>query len=103
MKMLQKPIPFNINGMRVIEYDLTPKAIPYSRSILETNIKNSMIDRNVDSLVHTLLPDLNVTQAISDRDYRSSGVWRRKPQRGEARDCDRRYHEGRFRRRLGQS
>ena len=65
MKMLQKPIPFNINGMRVIEYDLTPKAIPYSRSILETNIKNSMIDRNVDSLVHTLLPDLNVTQRPS--------------------------------------
>ncbi len=65
MKMLQKPIPFNINGMRVIEYDLTPKAIPYSRSILETNIKNSMIERNVDSLVHTLLPGLNVTQRPS--------------------------------------
>jgi hypothetical protein len=61
-------IPFNINGMRVISYRLDPTGVEardgkveYSK-IVEASIRNSLIDRNVDSLVHTLIPGLNVTR-----------------------------------------
>lgn len=62
-------LPFNISGMRAMDYDLSggdetehQARIAFSRSLLETNIRNSLIERNVDSLVHTLLPGLNVAR-----------------------------------------
>jgi O-acetyl-ADP-ribose deacetylase (regulator of RNase III) len=61
--MANKPIPFNIGGMRVVEYQCdSPEAIAHSQDILETNIRNSLIDRNVDSLVHALIPGLRVSR-----------------------------------------
>jgi O-acetyl-ADP-ribose deacetylase (regulator of RNase III) len=61
--MANKPIPFNIGGMRVVEYECdTPEGIAHSQDILEANIRNSLIDRNVDSLVHALIPGLHVSR-----------------------------------------
>jgi O-acetyl-ADP-ribose deacetylase (regulator of RNase III) len=60
VRMQGERIPFNINGMRVLEYDL--KQIEYSRNVLLQSIIESMAHRNIDSLVHTLLPGLNVTR-----------------------------------------
>src|SRR4051794_17251383 len=61
--MANKPIPFNIGGMRVVEYECdTPEGIAHSQDILEANIRKSLIDRNVDSLVHALIPGLHVSR-----------------------------------------
>jgi hypothetical protein len=61
--MANKPIPFNIGGMRVVEYECdTPEGIAHSQDILEANIRNSLVDRNVDSLVHALIPGLHVSR-----------------------------------------
>jgi hypothetical protein len=63
VRMANKPIPFNIGGMRVVEYQCdSPDAIVHSQDSLEANIKNSLIDRNVDSLVHALIPGLRVSR-----------------------------------------
>jgi O-acetyl-ADP-ribose deacetylase (regulator of RNase III) len=63
VRMANKPIPFNIGGMRVVEYQCdSSEAIAHSQDILETNIRNSLIDRNVDSLVHGLIPGLSVSR-----------------------------------------
>jgi hypothetical protein len=57
LRLAKKPIPFNIGGMRVVDYSCdSPEEVEHSRDLLETNIKNSLIDRNVDSLVHALIP-----------------------------------------------
>jgi hypothetical protein len=41
--MANKPIPFNIGGMRVVEYECdTPEGIAHSQDILEANIRNSL-------------------------------------------------------------
>ena len=58
-------IPFNIGGMRAMEYSLGTDAdqnIAYFQSLLEDNIRNSLVQRNIDSLVHTLTPGLNVSR-----------------------------------------
>lgn len=61
--MANKPIPFNIGGMRVVEYRCdSPEEISHSQDILEANIKNSLVERNVDSLVHALIPGLRVSR-----------------------------------------
>ena len=63
VRMANKPIPFNIGGMRVVEYHCdTPETIAYSQDIVEASIRNSLIDRNIDSLVHTLIPGLRVSR-----------------------------------------
>ncbi len=56
-------IPFNIGGMLVLDYDLSSQeTTDFSRNVLETSIKNSLLDRHIDSLVHTLIPGLSVTR-----------------------------------------
>lgn len=56
-------IPFNIGGMLVFDYDdSTPEGIDLACSVLENAIKNSLLEHNIDSLVHTLIPGLNVTR-----------------------------------------
>jgi O-acetyl-ADP-ribose deacetylase (regulator of RNase III) len=63
VRMANKPIPFNIGGMLVSEYQCdSPEAISHSQDILETSIRNSLIERNVDSLVHALIPGLRVSR-----------------------------------------
>jgi len=50
------PIPFNINGLTTIEYDITNKAtIEKSRETIGNYIRNGLKKQNVDSLVHEAL------------------------------------------------
>jgi O-acetyl-ADP-ribose deacetylase (regulator of RNase III) len=77
------PIPFNINGMRVISYLFNPTSgggidvdsDTYAK-IIEASIRNSLIERNVDSLVHTLVPGLNVTRPARVIPSQRTFVWR---------------------------
>jgi O-acetyl-ADP-ribose deacetylase (regulator of RNase III) len=63
VRMANKPIPFNIGGMLVTEYQCdSSDTISHSQDMLEANIRNSLIDRNVDSLVHALIPGLRVSR-----------------------------------------
>lgn len=63
IRMANKPIPFNIGGMLVTEYQCdSPEAISHSQDMLEANIRNSLLDRNVDSLIHALIPGLRVSR-----------------------------------------
>lgn len=58
-------IPFNIGGMRAMDYELgghDSASNSYYSNLLETNIRNSLTVRNLDSLVHTLSPGLNVSR-----------------------------------------
>lgn len=69
-------IPFNISGLRAIDYQLdNDDLIEQSRQLLETNIRNCLFERNVDSLVHTLFPGLNVTQQARPIPFRRTYVW----------------------------
>jgi hypothetical protein len=43
--------------------------------MLRINIRNCLKERNVDSLVHTLFPGLNVTQRPETRTERLTYVW----------------------------
>jgi hypothetical protein len=72
------PIPFNIGGMRAIDYQYpaSPEAIDHYRSILETNIRNSLVERNVDSLVHTLIGGLNIAMPAQVLQEKRTHVWR---------------------------
>ena len=77
------PIPFNINGMRVISYRFNPAAHDAGdagteayRKIIEASIRNSLIERNIDSLVHTLVPGLNVTRPARVIPTQRTLVWR---------------------------
>jgi hypothetical protein len=60
-------IPFNIAGMRALDYTVPPGASPEedetlaeSQSLLESIIANSLDRRTHDSLVHAVVPGLNV-------------------------------------------
>jgi O-acetyl-ADP-ribose deacetylase (regulator of RNase III) len=73
------PIPFNINGMRVLEYD--PSTTSHAGGadaygdVIEGAIRASLIERNVDSLVHTLMPGLNVTRRARPYPAPHTFVW----------------------------
>ncbi len=55
--------PFNISGMRAIEYDdRTPEAVTASVERLRDAIKASFEGKDVDSLVHTLFNDILITR-----------------------------------------
>jgi hypothetical protein len=63
VRMEGKPIPFNIGGMRVVDYRCdSPEGIAHSQELLDTNIRNSLVDRNIDSLVHALIPGLRLSR-----------------------------------------
>jgi O-acetyl-ADP-ribose deacetylase (regulator of RNase III) len=69
-------IPFNISGLRSVEYQLdTPTQTEHSRLLLETNLRNCLVERNIDSLVHTLFPGLNVTRRAKPCSERRTFVW----------------------------
>ena len=69
-------IPFNISGLRAIDYDLQDNdAVVHSQRLLDTNIRNCLVERNIDSLVHTLFPGLNVTRRAVPMVERKVFVW----------------------------
>lgn len=71
-------IPFNINGMRVISYGWSggqPVAGNF-KTELEAFVRSGLFDDSVDSLVHTLLPGLNVSVPERPIAERRSYVWR---------------------------
>jgi O-acetyl-ADP-ribose deacetylase (regulator of RNase III) len=71
-------IPFNISGMRAVDYDLGDNdahRIEQAREMLATSIINSLEGRQVDSLVHTLFSDLNVTRRAVPMLERKVFVW----------------------------
>ena len=60
-------IPFNIAGMRVLDYTLPAgnsaedaELLAAHRKVLERTLKDSLDHRSADSLVHTVVPGLNV-------------------------------------------
>ena len=69
-------IPFNISGLRAVDYDLATKdLIVHAQRLLDTNIRNCLVERNIDSLVHTLFPGLNVTRRAEPIAERKVFVW----------------------------
>jgi len=95
LRQKEDPVPFNINGMRVISYDfdashpsVDPSAESYTR-IIEASIRNSLIERNVDSLVHTLIPGLNVTRPARVIPTQRAFFWRRPERRDQEKNASR--------------
>ncbi len=69
-------IPFNISGLRAVDYDLSDDAaLEHSKSLLRTNILNSLEGRSVDSLVHTLFSGLNISRRAAPKPERKIFVW----------------------------
>lgn len=76
--------PFAISGMRALDYDLEPRGgltrqqrVEDCRALLRTHVKNSLDNPSTDSLVHTLMPGLDVSlpgRIIPDRRYLSYRV-----------------------------
>lgn len=50
----QRGIPFNINGLRVFDYDPSPDAIKATQKTIATTVANSLAAEAVDSLVYQL-------------------------------------------------
>jgi O-acetyl-ADP-ribose deacetylase (regulator of RNase III) len=69
-------IPFNIAGLRALDYDLsTPETIEDSIQHLAAQIKACLNERNVDSLVHTLFNGLNVSRRAMPLVERKTYFW----------------------------
>lgn len=76
--------PFSISGMRALDYDLEPRGglsrqqvVEDCRALLRTHVKNSLDNPSTDSLVHTLMPGMEVTlpgRVIPERRYVSYRV-----------------------------
>ena len=66
--------PFNVGGMSTIDYDIEEPKAEQARTAITNFVRNGMLSSNRDSLVYTVLPELQVTagrQAIADcRVYR---------------------------------
>ena len=71
-------IPFNINAMRVIEYEFgADEAINEShRDVLSSILKANLQDVPTDSLVHTMIPDLNMTRRAVPLSHRKTYHWK---------------------------
>lgn len=54
-------MPFNIHGLRIIDYDLDVELADQARERIEAFIKNGLKDVGVDSAVYEILPTLKVT------------------------------------------
>lgn len=76
--------PFSISGMRALDYDFEPRAgasraqmLEDCRALLRTHVRNSLDNPSTDSLVHTLMPGMEVTlpgRVIPERRYISYRV-----------------------------
>lgn len=66
LRHARSEIPFNITGVRAIDYDLDRRdagreqVLEDCRALLRTHIRNSLETGSVDSLVHNLMPELRV-------------------------------------------
>jgi hypothetical protein len=70
-------IPFNINGMRSVEYsDATPEDQDISRKRVTRAIKSSFQGKDVDSLIYTLFNDINVSRYAEPIMERRTEAWR---------------------------
>ena len=71
--------PFSISGMRVVDYELEARGgisrqqvIEDCRTLLRTHVRNSLDNPSTDSLIHTLVPGLDVSlpgRIIPERRY----------------------------------
>lgn len=67
VRLKDSQIPFNIAGMRAMDYVEPAEGAPaerleQQREVLKTNIRNSLHVRSVDSLVHSIVSGLNVSR-----------------------------------------
>jgi O-acetyl-ADP-ribose deacetylase (regulator of RNase III) len=71
-------IPFNINGIRILNYHAAPSAhdLGEDRAALFTTLKNALAGMHTDSLVHTLIPGLNMTRPSQPLKTKKQYVWR---------------------------
>jgi O-acetyl-ADP-ribose deacetylase (regulator of RNase III) len=56
-------LPFNIQGLRTIEYGLDFRGITNAKAEIRTFLSNGLSQRANDSLVHDILPDLRIPPA----------------------------------------
>jgi O-acetyl-ADP-ribose deacetylase (regulator of RNase III) len=56
-------LPFNIQGLRTIEYDLDYRGITRAKEEIRTFLSNGLAQRKNDSLVYDILPDLRIPPA----------------------------------------
>lgn len=54
--------PFNIQGMRTIEYDTDIESATKAQNEIEQFIRNGLIRQSNDSMVYQVLPDLRVSR-----------------------------------------
>ena len=55
--------PFNIQGMRTIEYDLDIKSATKAKKEIEQFIRNGLAKQSNDSMVYQVFPGLRVSLA----------------------------------------
>jgi hypothetical protein len=69
--------PFNISGMRALSYDIDdPAKLKSAQTSLRDAIITSLVDRSVDSLVHQVVPGLNVSRRARVLQHREHAVWK---------------------------
>lgn len=69
--------PFNITGMRALSYDMEdPAKLSAAQAALRDAIITSLVDRSVDSLVHQVVPGLNVSRRARVLQHRDRSVWK---------------------------
>lgn len=71
-------IPFNINGIRVMNYHAIANEhdLNEDRAALVTTLKTALAGMHTDSLVHTLIPGLNMTRPSQPIKTKKTMVWR---------------------------
>jgi O-acetyl-ADP-ribose deacetylase (regulator of RNase III) len=71
-------IPFNINGIRILNYhaNASPHDLEEDRAALVATLKNALAGMHTDSLVHTLIPGLNMTRPSQPIKTKKTLVWR---------------------------
>jgi len=62
MKQKDTDIPFDIRGMRILDYDTTLRGSAAARQQLEEFIRNGLTKQHNDSLVYDIFPDLQVSR-----------------------------------------
>ena len=62
MKQKDTAIPFDIRGMRILNYDTTLRGSAAARKQLEEFISNGLAQQHNDSLVYDIFPDLQVSR-----------------------------------------
>lgn len=71
-------IPFNINGIRILNYHAKPNQhdLEEDRATLAATLKTALAGMHTDSLVHTLIPGLNMTRPAQEIKTKTTMIWR---------------------------